>query len=140
MRKLVLSFVLSLLFSAAYITCSAAYVITEAELNALDTRLTTLAEDNRILQNQRTVLNQDLTTAKTELALLESERTQLVQSLTASQAEVERLKKSSSVTLDSLKKAEQSLNAYERGVQSRDRKIKWLQYILLAGAVYTITR
>lgn len=57
-----------------------------------------------------------------------------------SKRELERVKQYSNETKDLLTKAEKSLNEYEKTVEAKNKRIKWLQITLGATLVYAITK
>lgn len=116
---------LSLLCALPF-TSSADYVITDSQMTALELRLDALATDNETLQKQATQSKRELNEVKTQL--VESKR------------ELTKVKQYSNETSELLKNAEQSLKTYEKTVESKNKRIKWLQIILAGTVVYAVSK
>lgn len=120
-RLLLLSLLCALPF-----TSLADYVITESQMTALELRLDALATDNETLQIQATQSKSELSEVKTQL--VESKR------------ELTKVKQYSNETSELLKNAEQSLKTYEKTVESKNKRIKWLQILLAGTVVYAVSK
>ena len=114
-------------------SASAAYLITEVELQQLDSNLTQLENINNKLRTELVQSKQELLTVRTELIEVQK---QLLQS----SAELKSAKDSLTKAQSSLQTANESLSKYEQEVKSEIRALKWQRTLLGATIAYLIIK
>lgn len=130
---------LSLLFAFVLLVVSSttvlagAYLITEEELNQLDSNLTQLENINNKLRTELLLSKQELLTVRTELSEVQKQ-------LLLSNNELKLAKQDLTKAQNSLQTANEYLTKYDNEVKSEIRTLKLQRTVLGVAAIYLLAR
>ena len=140
-KRLLLSVLFAfLLASVSPGTCSAQYQITDQELTRLEQIFQQLDENNRQLLSELSESQTDLTQARLKLEEYQRDLAALQNQLLELKAESTAARENLLTAQDLLQKANESLQAYEREVQSEIKGLKLQRGVLILGLGYLAFR